>query len=269
MQILKTATALWVGLCVSSFSHAADKLILGVQDYGKTTQVLVVEYKSLAAYLSKQLGQPVVVQASQNYERHMANAKKKRFAFIYGPPTMAIEAYRLSGYEPVAKIPGVLSASFMSLSTSNVAFPEDMKGKRIGMPDDDSLVAKLAMAKLRSLKMDSKGYFARVETFSGADDVIKALELGLIDVGVASSSLFNVWSAQGHNLNVVLASDSAPHLTFSVKNDLSPELKAKLIQALLLAHQDPGAQSYFKSSGYPNFEATSIKDYQNVIKLLK
>ena len=125
------------------------------------------------------------------------------------------------------------------------------------------------MAKLRSLKMDSKGYFARVETFSGADDVIKALELGLIDVGVASSSLFNVWSAQGHNLNVVLASDSAPHLTFSVKNDLSPELKAKLIQALLLAHQDPGAQSYFKSSGYPNFEATSIKDYQNVIKLLK
>ncbi len=120
---------------------------------------------------------------------------------------MAIEANRLAGYEPVAKIPGTLSASFMSLGSSEVAFPEDMKGKRIGMPDANSLVTRLALVKLRSMKIDPQRYFASIQTFNDADDVIGALKLGLIDVGVANSSLFNVWSATGHNLNVVLTSE--------------------------------------------------------------
>ena len=268
MRIFTTAAVL-IALCVSTVTHAAENLTLGVQDYGKTSSQLAAEFKSLAAHLSKQIGQPVTVYTSQNYGRFMKGAKQKRYTFIYGPPTMAMEAHRLAGYEPVVKIPGTLSASYMSLSSSDVAFPEDMKGKRIGMPDDDSLVTKLALAKLRSMKINSQSYFASVQTFAEADDVINALKLGLIDVGVASSSMFNVWSARGHNLNIVLTSDSTPHLTFSVRGDLPAELKTSVTRALLLAHNDAGAPDYFKKSGYPNFEATSIKDYQNVIKLLQ
>ena len=50
---------------------------------------------------------------------------------------------------------------------------------------------------------------------------------------------------------------------------INPEMKAKLTQALLLAHEDADAQEYFMTSGFPHFEATSIKDYQNISKLLK
>ena len=247
--------------------HAADQLVLGVQDYEKSPSVLAGEFKGLAAYLSDKLGQPVTVQASQSYKRYMANSKKKRYAFIYGPPSMAMEAYQTAGYEPVAKIPGVLSASFMSLSTSDVAFPEDMKGKRIGMPDDDSMMTKLAMAKLRSMKINPQGYFSRVQTFNDASDVISALKLNLIDIGVANSSLFNVWTGKGHNLNVVLVSDPAPHLTFSVNKDLPPDVKAKVTEALMVAHKDAKAQGYFKNSGFQNFEPASLKDYQKVLTL--
>ena len=247
--------------------HAEDQLVLGVQDYEKSPRVLAGEFKGLANYLADKLGQPVRVQASQSYKRYMANTKKKRYAFIYGPPSMAMEAYRTAGYEPVVKIPGVLSASFMTLSTSDVAFPEDMKGKRIGMPDDDSMMTKLAMAKLRSMKISPDGYFAKVQTFNDASDVISALKLNLIDIGVANSSLFNVWTGKGHNLNVVLTTDSAPHLTFSVNKDLPPDVKAKITQALLVAHKDPKAQAYFKNSGFPNFEPASMKDYQKILSL--
>lgn len=248
-------------------AYAEDQLVLGVQDYEKSPRMLAGEFKGLADYLSDKLGQPVRVQASQSYKRYMANTQKKRYAFIYGPPSMAVEAYQTAGYEPVVKIPGVLSASFMSMSTGDVAFPEDMKGKRIGMPDDDSLMTKLAMAKLRSMKINPQTYFAKVQTFNAASDVISALKLNLIDVGVANSSMFNVWTAQGHNLNVVLGTDSAPHLTFSVRSDLPADVKAKVVQALLVAHKDPKGGIYFKASGFPGFEQTSIKDYQKLMTL--
>lgn len=250
-----------------SGAHAVDQLVLGVQDYEKTPRVLAAEFKGLADYLGDKIGQPVTVQASQSYKRYMASSTKKRYAFIYGPPSMAMEAYRTAGYEPVAKIPGVLSASFMTLSSSDVAFPEDMKGKRIGMPDDDSMMTKLAMAKLRSMKINPQGYFTQVQTFNDASDVISALKLNLIDIGVANSSMFNVWTGKGHNLNVVLTTDSAPHLTFSVNPDLPADLKAKVTQAMLAAHKDARALSYFKGSGFPNFEPASMKDYQKVLTL--
>ena len=266
MRYFKTIAVLVVTLG-AHWAQAADQLVLGVQDYEKSPRVLAAEFKGMASYLADKIGQPVRVQASQSYKRYMGNSQKKRYAFIYGPPSMAMDAYRAAGYEPVVKIPGVLSASFMTLSTSDVAFPEDMKGKRIGMPDDDSLMTKLAMAKLRSMKINPDGYFSKVQTFNDASDVISALKLNLIDIGVANSSMFNVWTGKGHNLNVVLTTDSAPHLTFSVNKDLPPDVKAKVTQALLVAHKDPKVQGYFKSSGFPNFEPASLKDYQKILTL--
>ena len=266
MRYIKSLAAIILAMGVSSI-HASDQLVLGVQDYGKTPRVLAGEFKGLAEYLSAKLEQPVRVQASQSYKRYMANSKKKRYAFIFGPPSMAMDAYKAAGYEPVVKIPGVLSASFMTLSTSDVAFPEDMKGKRIGMPDSDSMMTKLAMAKLRSMKINPEGYFSRVQTFNDASDVISALKLNLIDIGVANSSMFNVWTGKGHNLNVVLTSDPGPHLTFSVNKDLPADVKAKVKQAMLDAHKDPKAANYFKTSGFQNFEATSLKDFQKILSL--
>lgn len=265
MRYFKVLATIMLGLGVTA-THA-NQLVLGVQDYEKSPRVLAAEFKGLAQYLGDKIGQPVRVQASQSYKRYMVNSKKKRYAFIYGPPSMAMDAYRTAGYQPVAKIPGVLSASFMTLSTSDVAFPEDMKGKRVGMPDSDSMMTKLAYAKLRSMKINPQGYFSKVQTFNDASDVISALKLNLIDIGVANSSMFNVWSGKGHNLNVVLVTDPAPHLTFSVNPDLPADVKAKVTEAILAAHKDPRAQSYFKNSGFPNFEPASMKDYQKVLTL--
>ena len=259
---------LLLSLFVTTVTRASDNLILGVQDFGKSPRLLVVEFRGLADYLGTQLGVPVRVEAVQSYKRYMGHAQDQRYAFMYGPPSMAIKAYQKMGYEPIAKAPGSLSASFITLASSNVAFPEDMKGKRIGMPAADSLVTQLALAKLRSMKIDPTHYFASVQTFNEAGDVISALKLGLIDVGVANSSLYNVWSAKGYDLNVLLQSSSTPHLTFSVRGDLPADLKLRTVQALQKAHQNKTAQSYFQYAGVPNFEATSIKDYQDTIKLL-
>jgi phosphonate transport system substrate-binding protein len=249
-------------------SHAAGTLILGVQDYGKSPRMLTLEFRGLAEYLSKKLGQTIVVEATQSYERYLQQARSKRYAFMFGPPSMVMEANAAAGYMPVAKIPGLLSASFMSMADGPIAFPEDMKGMRVGMPDEHSLMTMLALSTLREMKIDPKRYFSSVQTFNDAEDVISALKLGLIDVGVANSSLYNAWGARGYNLNMVLQSGSSPHLTFAIRDDLPPKTTAMLSEALLTAHKDGIGKTYFAQSGFPQFEAATLREYEGIKKLL-
>lgn len=263
------AVLLFVASLFSIPSLAAGELVLGVQDYGKSPRMISLEFRDMSKYLSAKLGQPVIVEPVQSYQRYMERVKQKRYHFMFGPPSMVMEANALAGYEPVAKVPGLLSAAFMSMADGPIAFPEDMKGKRIGMPEENSLITMLAFAKLREMKIDPRKHFSNVMVFNDANDVISALKLGMIDVGVANSGLYNAWGAQGHNLNLVLQSSGAPHLTFAVRGDLPAETKAKVRDALLAAHKDAGmANGYLKRTGFPNFEAANLQDYESVKKLL-
>lgn len=260
--------AVFIICLTAGASHAASTLILGVQDYGKSPRMLTLEFRGLAEYLSKRLGQTVVVEATQSYERYLQQAKSKRYDLMFGPPSMIMEANARAGYVPVAKIPGLLSASFMSMADGPIAFPEDMKGMRVGMPDEHSLMTMLALGKLRDMKIDPKRYFSSVQTFNDAEDVISALKLGLIDVGVANSSLYNAWGAKGYNLNIILQSASAPHLSFAVRGDLPPKTAAMVTEALLSAHKDSMGKSYFAQSGFPQFEPAALRDYEGIKQLL-
>lgn len=267
--LLIKAFALFASAILASTAMAAGELVLGVQDYGKSPRMISLEFRDMSRYLTARLGQPVIVEPVQSYQRYMERAKQKRYDFMFGPPSMVMEANALAGYEPVAKVPGLLSAAFMSMADGPIAFPEDMKGKRIGMPEENSLMTMLAFAKLREMKIDPKKYFSNVMIFNDANDVISALKLGMIDVGVANSGLYNAWGAQGYNLNLVLQSSGAPHLTFAVRSDLPAETKARVKEALLTANKDAGmTKGYLKRTGFPGFEAASLQDYAGVKQLL-
>ena len=130
--------------------RAADYYILGVQDYVKNPILVVRDYQGMTAYLSKVLKMPVRVEAVKTYDDYIKKAGAKRFHFLFAPPSMIMKANLVAGYEPVVKIPGLLSASFMTMDP-NIAFPEDMKGKRIGFYEKDAMITQLALAELKSL----------------------------------------------------------------------------------------------------------------------
>lgn len=247
---------------------ASDILIIGIQDYNRSPIMVVREYQGLTSYLSKALKHPVRVETVKTQDEYLKKAQAKRFAFMYGPPSMIMRAAKQSGYQPVVKIPGLLSASFMSLASTGIAFPEDMKGKRIGFTDKDSMITQMAIAQLKEMKIDPEKYFKSVQYYNDVDGVLSAMKFNLIDIGVANSGLLNVWSGKGNDVNLVLQGKGMPHLTFAVNHDLPADIKNAVTQALLKAHLDSEGQEYFKYSSFPNFEPAKPADYDELVKFL-
>jgi phosphonate transport system substrate-binding protein len=263
-----TAIVCFLTLLMSFSARAADYLILGVQDYVRSPILVVRDYEAMRDYLSKVTKQKVRVEAVRTYDEYMQKAKEKRYAFMYAPPSMIMKANKLAGYQPVVRVPGLLSATFFALSNSGIAFPEDMKGKRIGFYEKDSMITQLALASLRSSGIDPDKYFKSITYYSDSNGVLSAMQYNLIDVAAANSTLFTNWTNKGYDLNVIMQTKGMPHLTLAVRGDLPESLKNTVTDAMLKADKDKDMQTYFRLSGFQSFEPAKLSDYDELVKTL-
>ncbi|NOT17519.1 MAG: PhnD/SsuA/transferrin family substrate-binding protein [Sulfuriferula sp.] len=250
--------------------QAADTLFIGFLDYNRSPIQAVQDARGFTAYMSRVLGVPVKIEASRNYDKLITEAKQKRFGLVFGPPTFAMDAMAKAGYEPNVRVPGQLAAAFVALSSSGIAFPEDMKGKRLGLTDKNSLVTLLAMAKLRELKINPATYFKSITYYSDIDGLYTAFKYNLIDVGVPNLGIYAAWNMSGGaDFNLIMQSTGAPHLTFAVRGDYPAEFKKKITDALLSADKDQFAMQSFRGAGIPNFEPVDMAQYKAMMSYIK
>lgn len=243
--------------------------LLGIISYGNSAQMIASEYHGLTAYLSRVLKKPVRVEGSRDFTSFGERAKAKRYHFMFVAPSAVLEANRSAGYLPVAKVPGLLAVSFMAMGKTNIAFPEDMKGKRIGFTGKDAMITKLAFVELEKLGIkDKEKYFSSIAYYNDADGVLAGMQMNLIDIGVANAGLFNAWTQKGENINSIHTGKGVPHLTFAIRGDLDPGERKAVTDALLAATQDKDAQSFLRFSNFPGFEAATLSDYDELAKTL-
>lgn len=243
--------------------------LLGVISYGDSAQMIASEYEGLIAYLGRVLKRPVRVEGARDFTTLGQRAKAKRYHMIFAAPSAIVEANRSAGYLPVAKIPGRLSVAFMAPTRTNIAFPEDMKGKRIGFTGRDAMITRLAFVELRNLGIkEPEKYFSSIAYYNDANGVLAGMQMNLIDIGVANSGLFNVWTNKGENMNLIHSGKGVPHLTFAVRGDLPEADKRAITEALLKASQDKDAQTFLRYSNFPGFEPARLSDYDELAKTL-
>lgn len=250
-------------------ASAAETMFIGFQDYNRSPIQASQDSRGFTAYLTRVLGVPVKVETIREHDKLIAQAKQKRFGLIFAPASMIMEAKAVAGYEPVVRVPGQLAAAFAAPASSGIAFPEDMKGKRIGFTDKNSMITLLALAKLREMKINPATYFKSVSYYNDIDGVYTAFKYHLIDIGVANSVVYSSWnSTGGMNLNLIMQSQGAPHLTFAVRGDYPAAFKEKITQALLNAYKDESAMQSFRGAGFPNFEPVDMTQYKAMLAYL-
>ena len=255
-------------LLTTQHTLASETLFIGVQDYNNDPIEVSQLSQGLTQYLSRALARPVKIETTRSHEKFLAMARNKQFAFLYAPASMIMEAHKLAGYEPIVKISGRISASFVTPTNSGIAFPEDMQGKRIGFTDKNAMITKLALVKLKELHINPATYFQKIIYCGDVDGIASAFKFNQIDIGVVNTSASTLLQEKGIDTNLILQSISVPHLSFAARPDLPANIKQLMAQALISANKDKQAQTFLTHFGFSGFESASLSDYTELAKIL-
>lgn len=167
-------------------------------------------YAAIAGDLSKLLKQPVTVEPIADYPTLRRGLAEKQYdiAMVH-PAHLSIVAIRDSHYKLIAVTKGFQQyrASFLVKKDSPLKSLGDLKGLRLGVPDEDSITAWMVRATLRDANLDPK---AMAISYMRYQDAIPfAVENNLTSAGAtAANGIVKNWQGQGGK--VLLQSKPVP-----------------------------------------------------------
>jgi ABC-type phosphate/phosphonate transport system substrate-binding protein len=237
---------------------ARAEIVLAINEgvtYYVTPTEIREKYKDLADLLGRQLKTTVKVVPVDQYPvlRKGLDEQQYDLAFVH-PAHHSLMSMRDGKYRLVVLTRGYTEykARFFVKKDAPLKQPSDMKGKRIGMPDPDSITAVITRATLRDLGIDVAK--AEIRTTRYQDAVPFFVENNFSDVGVsASGAVVKDWQEKGGT--VLLESKAVPikHMIASTK--MSDADVEKVRAAMLHLDKSEAGQKILAKIGYKGYES--------------
>ena len=253
-----------LALLLLATSPWAQALVFAVNE-GVTYRVPIEEirgrYAAIAADLAKILKQPVTIEPIGDYPtlRKGLAAKSYDLAMVH-PAHLSIQAIKESGYKLVVVTKGYqkYTASFLVKADSPLKSLSELKGLKLGAPDEDSITAWMVRAALRDAHVDPKGVAITYTRYQ--DAVPFFVDNSLTTVGAtASNALVKSWQAKGGK--VLAQSRPVPIKHIIASPNLSAEQIDKVRDYLVgLDGSEEGRKKLepTKYSGFERFDADAL-----------
>jgi ABC-type phosphate/phosphonate transport system substrate-binding protein len=243
-------------------SHA---LVFAVNEgvtYRVSNEEIRAKYQLIAADLSKLLKQPVTIEPVSSYTVLRKGLAEKEFDLaLVHPAHVSIEAMKKSGYKLVVVTKGWQSytANFLVRADSDQKTLADLKGSKIGLPDEDSITSWMVRATLRdALGGDAKQVDYVYTRYQEA--VPFFVENNLTKVGsTASNAVVKAWQAAGGR--VLAKSRPVPIKQVIASPHLTPDQVQKVREYLIsLDTSDEGKKKLepTKYLGYAQYDETEM-----------
>jgi ABC-type phosphate/phosphonate transport system substrate-binding protein len=243
-------------------SHA---LVFAVNEgvtYRVTNDEIRAKYHLIAADLSKILKQPVTIEPVSSYSVLRKGLAEKEYDLaLVHPAHVSIEAMKKTGYKLVAVTKGfqTYTANFIVRADAPQKTLADLKGTKIGLPDEDSITSWMVRATLR----DALGPdIAQVDyVYTRYQEAVPFfVENNLTKVGsTASSAVVKAWQAAGGR--VLAKSRPVPIKQVIASPNLTPDQVQKVREYLVaLDTSDEGKKKLepTKYQGYALYDESDM-----------
>ena len=199
---LRRPWRLWclIGLLCSALP--AQALVMAVNEgvtYRVSNDEIRARYAGIAADVSRILGAPVTVEPVSHYPTLRQGLQDKTYDLaLVHPAHHSIRAIKVSGYQLLAVAKGFENyrASFLVPADSALKSVAELKGLRLGAPDEDSITAWMVRATLRDAVGDAEA--VKVTYTRYQDAVPFFLENKLTHAGAtASGAVVKDWTTKG------------------------------------------------------------------------
>ena len=209
----------------------ANALVLGVNEgvtYRVPNEEVRGRYAAIAADLAKILKQPVTVEPVADYPSLRKGLAEKHFdlAMVH-PAHVSIQAIKASGYRLVVVTKGFQNyqAQFLIRADSTLKSLADLKGRKLGAPDEDSITSVMVRATLRDAGLTTAQVPMVYTRYQDAVPFFVDNKLTLSGA-TASGAVIKAWTAKGGK---VLAKSR----TVPIKHILaSPALTTEEVEAV-------------------------------------
>jgi len=254
-----------------------SELLLGIEpEHNIFTQM--ENYRKLAGYLTSKVGIPVRLTVMSRYGQVLQRFKSLHLdgALLNSyTATLAIDAM---GMEPVVR-PVNLAGEAQSQGViftrhdSGIKQVSDMRGKSFAFVDPATTEGYLfPMAYLRRNGITSPRSYLGQTFFTGSHaSAISAVLDGRADLGAAKNEAFSRQIAKdpyiAKDLVIITRSEPLPPTTLFLKNDLAPELKQKITNALLAMVESGEGREILRSIQAQRFIRTGRSEYDIVRKM--
>ena len=252
------------GLLALAASVVQANLVFAINEgvtYRVPSDEIRAKYALIAADLSKLLKQPVSIEPVGAYPTLRKGLAEKAYdiAMVH-PAHLSIEAIKKSGYKLVVVTKGFqeYSANFLVKADSRLKSLADLKGTKLGAPDEDSITSWMVRATLR----DALGSANQVTyLYTRYQDAVPFfVENNFTPAGAtAAGAVIRAWQAGGGK--VLAKSRPVPIKHIIASPNLTPDQVDKLRDYLLaLDTTEEGKKKLepTKYSGYARYDEAAM-----------
>jgi phosphonate transport system substrate-binding protein len=258
-----------LALLTAAPAHAELTLAVneGVTYYVTPTEIRE-KYKDLADLIGKALKTTVKVVPVDQYPvlRKGLDEQQYDLAFVH-PAHHSLVSMRDGKYHLVVLTKGYTEykARFFVNKGAQMKQPADMKGKRFGMPDPDSITAVITRATMRDLGIDSTK--ADIRTTRYQDAVPFFVENGFSDVGITGSgAVVKQWQEKG---GAVLFESKPVPIKHMIASTKLSEQDVQKVRALMLGlDKSDAGQKILEKIGYKGYESGNEQQLATLTKWL-
>jgi phosphonate transport system substrate-binding protein len=263
MKFRQYLAVLALGFATSTVWAQGSPLIFAVNEgvtYRVNPLATVERFRDISEDLSKLLKQPVKVQAVTDYKELAAGLAEQRYDIAWVHPAHhAIRAMAKNGYNLVALTKGFTEyrATFMMRADSPLKTMADLKGQKLGAPDEDSITSVMMRATVR----DALGPQPLATTYVRLQDAVPFMvENGFVVVGVsASRAVVKAWQDKGGK--VLASSKPVPIKHLIASSKLSEAQRAQLTHYFVGLDQSPEGKKRLEGLNVQGF----IESDQNAL----